>query len=66
MLLLKNLTVAALAASLSLLGGLAAQADALDDVMKAKVLKVAVPQDFPPFGSVGPDMQPRGYSTRRR
>jgi polar amino acid transport system substrate-binding protein len=61
MLLLKNLTVAALAASLSLLGGLAAQADALDDVMKAKVLKVAVPQDFPPFGSVGPDMQPRGY-----
>jgi polar amino acid transport system substrate-binding protein len=38
-----------------------AAADALDDVMKAGVLKVAVPQDFPPFGSVGSDMTPRGY-----
>ena len=36
-------------------------ADALDDILKAKVLKVAVPQDFPPFGSVGPDMKPVGY-----
>ena len=27
----------------------------LDDVKKAGVLKVAVPQDFPPFGTVGPD-----------
>jgi polar amino acid transport system substrate-binding protein len=36
-------------------------ADALDDVMKNKVLKVAVPQDFPPFGSVGADMKPVGY-----
>jgi polar amino acid transport system substrate-binding protein len=61
MLSLNTLLLAALAASLSLLGGPAAQADALDDVMKSKVLKVAVPQDFPPFGSVGPDMQPRGY-----
>src|SRR5690606_16402481 len=25
------------------------------------VLKVAVPQDFPPFGSVGKDMKPQGY-----
>jgi polar amino acid transport system substrate-binding protein len=39
----------------------AAHADALDDVMKAGVLKVAVPQDFPPFGSVGADMAPKGY-----
>lgn len=37
------------------------QAAALDDILKSKVLKVAVPQDFPPFGSVGPDMQPVGY-----
>ncbi|OYX14582.1 MAG: amino acid ABC transporter substrate-binding protein [Rhizobiales bacterium 32-66-8] len=36
-------------------------ADALDDIMKAGVLKVAVPQDFPPFGSVGPDLKPVGY-----
>lgn len=37
-----------------------AQASALDDVIARGTLKVAVPQDFPPFGSVGPDMQPRG------
>ena len=36
-----------------------ASADALDDVMKAGVLKVAVPQDFPPFGFVGTDMTPQ-------
>lgn len=36
-------------------------ADALDDILKNKVLRVAVPQDFPPFGSVGPDMKPVGY-----
>jgi len=40
---------------------LPASADALDDIMKAGVLKVAVPQDFPPFGSVGADMAPKGY-----
>jgi polar amino acid transport system substrate-binding protein len=33
----------------------------LDDVKKAGVLKVAVPQDFPPFGTVGSDMKPQGY-----
>lgn len=38
----------------------AALADALDDVMKGKVLRVAVPQDFAPFGSVGRDLQPQG------
>ncbi|MHC6226024.1 transporter substrate-binding domain-containing protein [Pseudomonas sp. X10] len=37
-----------------------AQADALADISARGVLKVAVPQDFPPFGSVGPDLQPRG------
>jgi polar amino acid transport system substrate-binding protein len=40
---------------------LAARADALDDIRKAGVLKVAVPQDFPPFGSVSVDMKPLGY-----
>ncbi len=37
-----------------------ANADALADIQASGTLKVAVPQDFPPFGSVGPDMQPRG------
>ena len=39
----------------------AARADALDDIMKAKVIKVAVPQDFAPFGSAGLDLKPQGY-----
>ncbi|HSK39932.1 MAG TPA: transporter substrate-binding domain-containing protein [Arenibaculum sp.] len=39
----------------------AASADALADIEVLGVLRVAVPQDFPPFGSVGPDMAPRGY-----
>lgn len=39
---------------------LPAHADGLEDVVKRGTLKVAVPQDFPPFGSVGPDMKPRG------
>jgi polar amino acid transport system substrate-binding protein len=38
-----------------------AQADVLESVQKAGVLKVAVPQDFPPFGSVGADLKPQGY-----
>lgn len=52
---------AGIAALAPLLTGAAAHADALEDIVKARVLRVAVPQDFPPFGSVGPDMQPRGY-----
>lgn len=37
-----------------------AQADQLADIQQRGVLKVAVPQDFPPFGSIGPDLKPRG------
>ena len=40
---------------------LPAAADGLDDVVAAKVIRIAVPQDFPPFGSAGPDLQPQGY-----
>ena len=37
------------------------KADVLNDILKNKVLRVAVPQDFPPFGSVGSDLKPVGY-----
>ena len=40
---------------------LPAHADVLDNIKKTGVLRVAVPQDFPPFGSVGTDLKPRGY-----
>ncbi|WP_024870512.1 transporter substrate-binding domain-containing protein [Tolumonas lignilytica] len=49
----------ALLLSLSMFG--VANADQLADIQQKGVLKVAVPQDFPPFGSVGADMQPHGY-----
>lgn len=49
------------ALALGLLGSLPAFADGLDTVKKAGVLRVAVPQDFPPFGTVGADMKPQGY-----
>lgn len=38
-----------------------AQADALDDIHKSGTLRVAVPQDFPPFGSIDTELKPRGY-----
>ncbi|TMV60349.1 transporter substrate-binding domain-containing protein, partial [Thioclava sp. BHET1] len=38
-----------------------AQADAVSDITARGTLRVAVPQDFPPFGSVGTDMKPMGY-----
>ncbi|WP_440867261.1 transporter substrate-binding domain-containing protein [Symbiopectobacterium purcellii] len=38
-----------------------AVADQLQDIEQRDVLRVAVPQDFPPFGSVGTDLQPQGY-----
>ncbi len=39
----------------------AAQADVLANITKSGTIKIAVPQDFPPFGSVGSDMKPVGY-----
>ncbi len=42
-------------------GTTSAGADVLASVKKAGVINIAVPQDFPPFGSVGPDLKPIGY-----
>lgn len=48
-------------ASLGLFTAHLAHADALDNIKKSGVIRVAVPQDFPPFGTVGTDMKPQGY-----
>jgi len=55
--------MAAAALSLALMSTPIAHAEgnSLDDIIKAGVLKIAVPQDFPPFGSVGADLKPEGY-----
>jgi polar amino acid transport system substrate-binding protein len=49
------------APALTLFGAQAAHADALDAITKRGTLRVAVPEDYPPFGAMGPDMQPQGY-----
>ena len=42
-------------------GAGAAQAQtALDDILKAKEIKIAIPTDFPPYGFVGTDLKPQG------
>ena len=33
---------------------------ALDDVMSKKVINIAIPTDFPPYGFVGTDLKPQG------
>ena len=54
------LKTSALAVGLALSAS-AGFADALADITAAGKIRVAVPQDFPPFGSVGADMKPQGY-----
>jgi polar amino acid transport system substrate-binding protein len=56
------------AALLSIAGAMAVvshasdvRADTLDTVKKTGVIRVAVPQDYAPFGSVGSDMELHGY-----
>lgn len=49
-----------LAAGLAFCAITAQAQTALADIQKSKVVRIAVPTDFPPYGSVGVDMQPRG------
>lgn len=39
----------------------AAHADQLQEVLDAGVIKIAVPENFPPFGSVGKNLEHEGY-----
>ena len=49
-------------ATLSLVAGSSsAIADELEDILQAGIIRIAVPQDFPPFGSAGKDGQLDGY-----
>jgi polar amino acid transport system substrate-binding protein len=55
-------TFLAIATTMSMLGFAApAHADALASIMESGTIKIAVPQDFPPFGSVGTDLESVGY-----
>ena len=50
-----------IAASLVLGMHSAASADQLQDIKARGTLRVAIPQDYPPFGFMGPDKQLKGY-----
>jgi polar amino acid transport system substrate-binding protein len=52
-------TLAVAAAGLLAAAGVQAQT-ALDDILKAKEIKIAIPTDFPPYGFVGTDLKPQG------
>ena len=58
---MKKVLLAVAGAALLLAQAGSAQADQLQDIQKRGVIRIAVPQDFPPFGSVGTDLQPQGY-----
>ena len=49
-----------LLAGLALTGTAVQAQNALDDVLKAKTIKIAIPTDYPPYGFVGIDLQPQG------
>ena len=56
------LALAALpAVALPLGSRLALAGEGLAAIKARGVIRIAVPQDFPPFGSVGADMAPKGY-----
>lgn len=57
----RHLVHSLLAASALATLGTAAHADALTDIQKKGVVRIAIPQDFPPFGSLGADLKLQGY-----
>ena len=56
----RRFALALAAASVLLAAGAAQAQTALDDVMKNKLLKVAIPTDFPPYGFVTADLKNQG------
>ncbi|PZP33881.1 MAG: amino acid ABC transporter substrate-binding protein [Roseateles depolymerans] len=56
----RQILSAALGLALAASAGLAQAQTALADIQKNKLIKVAVPTDYPPYGFVGVDMAPQG------
>lgn len=57
---LKKLLGKTLLATACLGTAMTAAADVLSDIKSRDEIRIAVPQDFPPFGSVGADLKPQG------
>lgn len=58
---MKNNILACTALLLTTFVSGSALADQLADITQRGEIRIAVPNDFPPFGSAGPDLQPQGY-----
>lgn len=58
---LKAIAILAVSLLVATVQAAPAHANALADIKAAGVLRVAVPQDAPPFGMAGLDLQPIGY-----
>ena len=56
----RHLIATCLTLALSATLGTAQAQTALEGVMKTKLIKIAIPTDFPPYGFVGTDLQPQG------
>ncbi|WP_341892746.1 transporter substrate-binding domain-containing protein [Variovorax sp. YR752] len=56
----RRLLIAGLGALLTAATGLAQAQSALDDVLAKKLITIAIPTDFPPYGFVGTDLKPQG------
>jgi polar amino acid transport system substrate-binding protein len=56
----RHFIAAGISLALTVSMGHAQAQSALDGVMKAKLIKIAIPTDFPPYGFVGTDLQPQG------
>ena len=52
--------MAATGLSAALLSPAAHAQNALDNILKAKEIKIAIPTDYPPYGFVGTDLKPQG------
>ena len=57
----RHLLAALATTALTTLGSTAAQAQmALDEILAKKQITIAIPTDYPPYGTVGTDMKPQG------
>lgn len=57
---LRSLLGKTLLATACITTAMTAAADVLSDIKSRDEIRIAVPQDFPPFGSVGADLKPQG------
>ncbi len=56
----RHLLALAATVALSALAGAAHAQSALENIEKTKLIKIAIPTDFPPYGFVGIDLKPQG------